>query len=191
MTDGERLCFTTALVLLVAVIAWHVLATAVCVAARCAPRRAWLARWAARSPARARRCAAYVCGVALITQPAIAHAASTDEPVVRAPTPIATAQPGAAIEPAVASPATPPPAATPPATPPPVAPSVSTNHLVAAGDNLWRIASAELERRSGASPDDLAVARYWRAVVDANRATLRSGDPSLIFPGEIVVLPAP
>jgi len=27
-------------------------------------------------------------------------------------------------------------------------------------------------------------------VVDANRATLRSGDPSLIYAGEIVVLPA-
>ena len=40
--------------------------------------------------------------------------------------------------------------------------------------------------RSGRRPTDAEVARYWRAVIAANRSTLRSGDPSLIFPGEIV-----
>ena len=58
------------------------------------------------------------------------------------------------------------------------------------GDNLWRIARAEVSRATGvARPDDAAVARYWRRVIAANRTTLRSGDPSLIFPGEVVTLP--
>ena len=43
-----------------------------------------------------------------------------------------------------------------------------------------------LEQARAARVDDSEVARYWRAVIAANRATLRSGDPSLVFPGEIV-----
>ena len=58
-----------------------------------------------------------------------------------------------------------------------------------AGDNLWLIARAALERTSTARVDDADVARYWRTVIGANRSTLRSGDPSLVFPGEIVTLP--
>ena len=59
------------------------------------------------------------------------------------------------------------------------------------GDNLWTIASAELARRSGGVPTDREVARYWLQVIAANRATLRSGDPNLIYPDEIVELPNP
>jgi nucleoid-associated protein YgaU len=61
--------------------------------------------------------------------------------------------------------------------------------VVRRGDNLWLIARAELIRRTGAYPNDVEIARYWRAVIGANRTTLRSGNPSLIFPGEIVALP--
>jgi nucleoid-associated protein YgaU len=57
------------------------------------------------------------------------------------------------------------------------------------GDNLWRIARAEFIGRSDAHPRDDAIVRYWRLVIDANRPTLRSGNPSLIFPGELVTLP--
>ena len=61
--------------------------------------------------------------------------------------------------------------------------------MVRPGDNLWVIARDELVRTTGASGDERRVARYWCAVIEANRGTLRSGDPSLIFPGEIVTLP--
>jgi nucleoid-associated protein YgaU len=63
-------------------------------------------------------------------------------------------------------------------------------HLVVEGDNLWRIASARLAARYGRVPSDAEVVAYWRRLIDANRATLRSGDPNLIFPGEVVALPS-
>jgi nucleoid-associated protein YgaU len=71
----------------------------------------------------------------------------------------------------------------------PAAPVRATVHVVVAGDNLWRIATARLADAFGRSPVDAEVLPYWRRVVDANRSTLRSGDPNLIFPGEIVALP--
>jgi nucleoid-associated protein YgaU len=76
----------------------------------------------------------------------------------------------------------------------PLSPSIAAPRreaqvVVRPGDNLWVIARAELIRSTGALPDDRRVARYWRSVLEANRGTLRSGNPSLIFPGEIVTLP--
>ncbi len=64
-------------------------------------------------------------------------------------------------------------------------------HRVEVGDNLWTIARSELARRAGRAPDDRDIAPYWLRVIAENRATLRSGDPSLIYPGEIVTLPNP
>jgi len=70
-------------------------------------------------------------------------------------------------------------------------PGEAGRHVVVhPGDNLWLIARAALTPATGRPPDERAVARYWLAVIDANRATLRSGNPNLIFPGEIVTLPA-
>jgi nucleoid-associated protein YgaU len=34
------------------------------------------------------------------------------------------------------------------------------------------------------------VVAYWRSVIEANRERLQSGDPDLIYPGEVVLLPA-
>jgi nucleoid-associated protein YgaU len=65
-------------------------------------------------------------------------------------------------------------------------------HVVRAGDNLWSIARAEIVRVTGdARPSNVIIAAYWQRVIALNRATLRSGNPSLIFPGEIVALPTP
>ena len=65
-------------------------------------------------------------------------------------------------------------------------------HRVVEGDNLWTIARdhlASVTRRRAGDLSEREIARYWLDVVDANRATLRSGDPDVIFPGETIKLP--
>lgn len=51
-------------------------------------------------------------------------------------------------------------------------------YTIAKGDNLSRISNAAY-----GNPRD------WRKIWKANKATLRSGDPNLIFPGEILWIP--
>jgi len=61
------------------------------------------------------------------------------------------------------------------------------------GDNLWTIATDALARataRDRAALDPAEIARYWRAVCDANAATVRSGNLDVIVPGEVIALPA-
>jgi hypothetical protein len=80
--------------------------------------------------------------------------------------------------------------------PPPQPASSDTPELslvvVAPGDNLWSLSADALARATGRAHAALAddeIARYWIAVCNANRATLRSGDVNLIHPGEVVLLP--
>jgi nucleoid-associated protein YgaU len=61
----------------------------------------------------------------------------------------------------------------------------SDTYEVVGGDNLWLIA----ERQIGDTPDIDRVTDYWRRLVANNTPTLRSGDPNLIFPGEVIALP--
>jgi nucleoid-associated protein YgaU len=121
--------------------------------------------------------------------PRLAAAVVSDQPVVRAPE---TSQPNTTL-PTTVAPAVPAPMPRPdPAPSAGPAPSELPPHVVVrAGDSLWLIARASLAHVSATRPDDTDVARYWLAVVAANRSTLRSGNPSLIFPGEIVALPRP
>lgn len=65
---------------------------------------------------------------------------------------------------------------------------VSGYYAVRAGDSLWLIAQRTVTTHAGEQPQP-EVSRYWTDLVEANRSTLRSGDPSLIFPGELLVLP--
>jgi hypothetical protein len=64
-----------------------------------------------------------------------------------------------------------------------------TRVTVVRGDNLWRIAAVAVAHQLGRAPRDDEIVGFWRRVVDVNRATLRSGDPNLIYPGEQVALP--
>jgi nucleoid-associated protein YgaU len=57
-----------------------------------------------------------------------------------------------------------------------------TTHVVQTGENLWSIAESVAGRDN--------VFPYWRALVVQNEANLRSGNPDLIYPGEILTLPA-
>ncbi len=67
---------------------------------------------------------------------------------------------------------------------------LADGYTVESGDNLWKIADRIVESLTDGVPTTSAVTSYWRSVVNANQGTLRSGDPNLIFPGEIIVLPA-
>jgi hypothetical protein len=110
--------------------------------------------------------------------PAATVSARGDQPVPRTPATVV---------------ATPPPrGASPAAPPPPRRPDARGTRVVVVrtGDNLWVIARRAL-RPAGTEPRANEIAPYWRQVVIANAATLRSHDPDLIFPGERVVLPAP
>jgi nucleoid-associated protein YgaU len=70
---------------------------------------------------------------------------------------------------------------------PPVAGDSSV--VVARGDHLWKISERRIEETFQTNPPD--VAPYWRQVIEVNRDGLRSGDPDLIYPGEVITLPEP
>ena len=60
------------------------------------------------------------------------------------------------------------------------------------GEHLWSIAAGQVAMVTGKSPADLSpadVAPYWLRVVELNRHRLRSGNPNLVYPGEVVELP--
>lgn len=60
---------------------------------------------------------------------------------------------------------------------------------VVEGDHLWKISERRLGKMTGGSPVDTEITPYWREVVKLNRDNLRSGDPDLIYPGEVIALP--
>lgn len=193
--DGEVLAALAGRLAAAGLTVWLVGGDLVCRAARARPHVRMLATIARGAPGFVRRAHGLACGatVALASMhPAIASAATTphagaaeaayEVPVVRAPDAGTSSR---ADEPVVRAPV-PPPAAAPSSrehSPP-------RTHVVVPGDNLWRIAAAEVARVDGTErAADAAVLPYWRALVDANRATLRSGDPAVIVPGEVITLP--
>lgn len=72
-------------------------------------------------------------------------------------------------------------------------PTPGARITVRPGDSLWRLAAAALGAAHGVDGDRLtpeAVTPYWLDVVSANRQRLRSGDPDVIHPGEVIDLPS-
>jgi len=57
--------------------------------------------------------------------------------------------------------------------------------VVQRGDHLWKISARHLQSHAPDQP----VAGYWLDVIDDNVAHLRSGDPDLIYPGEVISMP--
>jgi hypothetical protein len=69
----------------------------------------------------------------------------------------------------------------------------SRSHSVAVrwGDHLWSLSERHLVQVLGRSDlGEHEIARYWVQVIEANRDTIRSGNPDLIYPGEVIELPA-
>ena len=76
-------------------------------------------------------------------------------------------------------------------TPGPASPTPES-HVVARGDHLWAIAADRVAAASGRAAGDLTpgdVVTYWVQLCMQNRPHLRSGNPSLIYPGEVIELP--
>ena len=75
----------------------------------------------------------------------------------------------------------------------PLAASSAINNVaytVVRGDNLWDISARHLATgKPGIELTDGDIASYWVQVIEVNRATIASGNPDWISPGEIIVLP--
>lgn len=62
-------------------------------------------------------------------------------------------------------------------------------YTVVPHDHFWSIAESHLRQATGRDVTEDEVCQYWVKVVDANRQSIRSGDPDLIYPLETVTLP--
>lgn len=63
---------------------------------------------------------------------------------------------------------------------------------VAPGDHLWAVATRVLADAWGRQPAEAEIVPFWEAVVEVNRAGLPDpGNPDLLFPGQVLTLPAP
>lgn len=61
--------------------------------------------------------------------------------------------------------------------------------VVRSGDNLWELAGRRMSAILGRPAADHEVAPYWVEVLNANKTRFRSGDPDLIYPGDVIVMP--
>lgn len=65
-------------------------------------------------------------------------------------------------------------------------------HIVEPGESFWLIAVRLVAERLTVSSPALSAADVhatWVELVEANRATIRSGNPNLIYPGEALAIP--
>ncbi len=67
--------------------------------------------------------------------------------------------------------------------------SAQSSVVVEKGDHLWKIAAKHLGVVLGRNPKPSELSTYWRDVIKTNIETLKSGNPDLIYPGEVVMLP--
>ena len=63
-------------------------------------------------------------------------------------------------------------------------------YTVQPGDNMWTITAAYLTEVLGQCPSNAQISEVWRAAMDLNRDSIRSRNVDLIFPGELLTLPA-
>lgn len=69
-------------------------------------------------------------------------------------------------------------------------PNEPTEVVVQSGDHMWSLAQQRLEQVRGREVSDTEIAPYWLKMIDVNLSRIRSGEPDLIYPGEILLLPA-
>lgn len=64
-----------------------------------------------------------------------------------------------------------------------------TTYIIRRGDNLWSIAASIVAGELGRRPSDHEVAPYWRRLIMLNLPHLSSGDPNIVYAGELLELP--
>jgi nucleoid-associated protein YgaU len=64
--------------------------------------------------------------------------------------------------------------------------SHATTHVVDQGESLWVIAREALR----ADASNIEIARYVSRIWDSNAATIGTGDPDLILPGQKLRMPS-
>lgn len=63
--------------------------------------------------------------------------------------------------------------------------------MVSAGQSFWSIAVSQERSALGAAVTPAQIAAYWVLLVQANSSRLvHPHDPDLIYPGNVLVLPA-
>ncbi len=67
--------------------------------------------------------------------------------------------------------------------------SPKQNWVVRSGEHFWSIATSHVGDTLGHPPTAPQVVEYWKSLVDANLEVIRSGNPDLIHPGEVLELP--
>lgn len=71
------------------------------------------------------------------------------------------------------------------------APDIPTTWTVQPGDHFWGVAERTLTVAWGRAPADAETGPYWRVMVAGNRDRLRDpGNADLLFPGQVLVVPA-
>ncbi len=61
--------------------------------------------------------------------------------------------------------------------------------VVRSGEHFWSIATSHVGDTLGHPPTAPQVVEYWKTLVAANLSVIRSGNPDLIHPGEVLELP--
>jgi hypothetical protein len=65
-----------------------------------------------------------------------------------------------------------------------------TERVLTPGDHLWSVAEQQVEAVLGRPATDEEITRYWRRVLEVNRASLADpANPDLVFSGQVIVLP--
>jgi hypothetical protein len=63
--------------------------------------------------------------------------------------------------------------------------------VVQRGDSFWAVAVDVVAEASGSVPSERQVIHYWERLIEANRERLVApANPDLLFPGQVLVLPA-
>lgn len=63
------------------------------------------------------------------------------------------------------------------------------HYRITPGDHMWNIAQRALAQAMPYPPTNQQIVAYWVDLIEANAKTIRSGNPDLLYPHEVLFLP--